>query len=201
MLFCLLKSSLRETESKSVHTIRAIPARWIVGTRRGALSSQQLLSSFSSFSPSSFHSRSHPSRNESRSPYPLSPSLFPPFGKMAAPAAAPSSGPDLCPSFAVVCGFMERYGQTLDLPEISFPQMERYLRETSTGEAVGRGARESGRKLRHLKPEGEGGPFFFYHHQHHPHPHHPPILLLRQERMCGGCVGRHTLSDICYLTD
>ncbi|XP_059932427.1 remodeling and spacing factor 1 isoform X1 [Gadus macrocephalus] len=51
---------------------------------------------------------------------------------MAAPAAAPSSGPDLCPSFAVVCGFMERYGQTLDLPEISFPQMERYLRETST---------------------------------------------------------------------
>ena len=171
-----------------------------MGTRRGALSSQQLLSSFSSFSPSSFHSRSHPSRNESRSPYPLSPSLFPPFGKMAAPAAAPSSGPDLCPSFAVVCGFMERYGQTLDLPEISFPQMERYLRETSTGEAVGRGARESGRKLRHLKPEGEGGLFFL------PPPassssSSPPILPLRQERVCDGYVGRHTLSDIFYLTD
>ncbi|KAJ3590255.1 hypothetical protein NHX12_008209 [Muraenolepis orangiensis] len=47
---------------------------------------------------------------------------------MAAPAAA---APELCPSFAVLCGFLERYGAALDLPRISFPQMERYLRDTS----------------------------------------------------------------------
>ncbi|XP_056139717.1 remodeling and spacing factor 1 isoform X2 [Lampris incognitus] len=51
---------------------------------------------------------------------------------MAAPAAVRSSGPGLCPSFAVVCSFLERYGAALDLPEMTFPQMERYLRETST---------------------------------------------------------------------
>ncbi|XP_030007128.1 remodeling and spacing factor 1-like isoform X2 [Sphaeramia orbicularis] len=50
---------------------------------------------------------------------------------MAAPAVARSSGPALCPSFAVVCSFLERYGAVLDLPEMSFPQMERYLRDTS----------------------------------------------------------------------
>uniref|UniRef100_A0A667ZE21 Uncharacterized protein n=1 Tax=Myripristis murdjan TaxID=586833 RepID=A0A667ZE21_9TELE len=53
---------------------------------------------------------------------------------MAAPAAARSSSPGLCPSFAVVCSFLERYGAALDLPEMTFPQMERYLRDTSTGE-------------------------------------------------------------------
>ncbi|XP_029922334.1 remodeling and spacing factor 1 isoform X2 [Myripristis murdjan] len=51
---------------------------------------------------------------------------------MAAPAAARSSSPGLCPSFAVVCSFLERYGAALDLPEMTFPQMERYLRDTST---------------------------------------------------------------------
>ncbi|XP_036392133.1 remodeling and spacing factor 1 isoform X2 [Megalops cyprinoides] len=51
---------------------------------------------------------------------------------MAAPAAAAGPSPGLCPSFAVVCSFLERYGAVLDLPELTFPQMERYLQETST---------------------------------------------------------------------
>ncbi|KPP71327.1 hypothetical protein Z043_109772 [Scleropages formosus] len=50
---------------------------------------------------------------------------------MAASAAA-GSCPGLCPSFAVVCSFLERYGSVLDLPELTFPQLERYLQETST---------------------------------------------------------------------
>uniref|UniRef100_A0A3B5KY91 Uncharacterized protein n=1 Tax=Xiphophorus couchianus TaxID=32473 RepID=A0A3B5KY91_9TELE len=60
---------------------------------------------------------------------------------MAAPAVARSSGPPLCPSFAEVCSFLERYGAALDLPELTFPQIERYLRDTTAGErsvAVGR---------------------------------------------------------------
>lgn len=75
---------------------------------------------------------------------------------MAAPVVVRSSGPALCPSFAEVCSFLERYGAALDLPEITFPQMERYLRDTTTGERslavllLGRG---SGGKLRHLKPK------------------------------------------------
>ncbi|CAK6979736.1 remodeling and spacing factor 1, partial [Scomber scombrus] len=50
---------------------------------------------------------------------------------MAAPAVVVvrSSGPALCPSFAVVCSFLERYGAALDLPEMTYPQMERYLRD------------------------------------------------------------------------
>ncbi|XP_072248121.1 remodeling and spacing factor 1 isoform X2 [Leuresthes tenuis] len=51
---------------------------------------------------------------------------------MAAPAVLRSSGPPLCPSFAEVCSFLERYGPALDLPEMTFPQMERYLRDTTT---------------------------------------------------------------------
>ncbi|XP_039986557.1 remodeling and spacing factor 1 isoform X3 [Xiphias gladius] len=51
---------------------------------------------------------------------------------MAAPAVVRSSGPALCPSFAEVCSFLERYGAALDLPEMTFPQMERYLRDTTT---------------------------------------------------------------------
>ncbi|XP_037533581.1 remodeling and spacing factor 1 isoform X2 [Nematolebias whitei] len=50
---------------------------------------------------------------------------------MAAPAVVRSSGPPLCPSFAEVCSFLERYGPALDLPEMTFPQMERYLRDTA----------------------------------------------------------------------
>ncbi|XP_027135849.1 remodeling and spacing factor 1 isoform X1 [Larimichthys crocea] len=51
---------------------------------------------------------------------------------MAAPVVVRSFGPALCPSFAEVCSFLERYGATLDLPEMTFPQMERYLRDTTT---------------------------------------------------------------------
>lgn len=51
---------------------------------------------------------------------------------MAAPVVARSSGPALCPSFAEVCSFLERFGAVLDLPEMTFPQMERYLRDTKT---------------------------------------------------------------------
>ncbi|XP_029027384.1 remodeling and spacing factor 1 isoform X2 [Betta splendens] len=51
---------------------------------------------------------------------------------MAAPAVVRSCGPALCPSFAEVCSFLERYGAALDLPEMTFPQMERHLRDTTT---------------------------------------------------------------------
>uniref|UniRef100_A0A665TD03 Remodeling and spacing factor 1 n=1 Tax=Echeneis naucrates TaxID=173247 RepID=A0A665TD03_ECHNA len=51
---------------------------------------------------------------------------------MAAPVVVRRSGPALCPSFAEVCSFLERYGAALDLPEMTFPQMERYLRDTTT---------------------------------------------------------------------
>uniref|UniRef100_A0A3B1JLM7 Remodeling and spacing factor 1 n=1 Tax=Astyanax mexicanus TaxID=7994 RepID=A0A3B1JLM7_ASTMX len=44
---------------------------------------------------------------------------------MAASAAAAGSSPGLCPSFAVICSFLERYGAQLDLPELTFPQLER----------------------------------------------------------------------------
>ncbi|XP_038145858.1 remodeling and spacing factor 1 [Cyprinodon tularosa] len=50
---------------------------------------------------------------------------------MAAPAVVRSSGPPLCPSFAEVCSFLERYGAALDLPEMTFPLMEKYLRDTT----------------------------------------------------------------------
>lgn len=78
---------------------------------------------------------------------------------MSAPVVLRSSGPALCPSFAEVCSFLERYGAALDLPEMTFPQMERYLRDTTTGEGVARvvvvaaaGARKC-RELRHQKPK------------------------------------------------
>ncbi|XP_077397282.1 remodeling and spacing factor 1 isoform X1 [Festucalex cinctus] len=51
---------------------------------------------------------------------------------MAAPALLRSSEPALCPSFAEVCSFMERYGAVLDLPEMTFPQMEGYLRDRTS---------------------------------------------------------------------
>ncbi|XP_010785705.1 remodeling and spacing factor 1-like [Notothenia coriiceps] len=55
---------------------------------------------------------------------------------MAASAATASSSPGLCPNYAVICSFLERYGALLDLPELTFPQLERYLRDTSSAEAV-----------------------------------------------------------------
>uniref|UniRef100_UPI003AAEDC2F remodeling and spacing factor 1 n=1 Tax=Centroberyx gerrardi TaxID=166262 RepID=UPI003AAEDC2F len=51
---------------------------------------------------------------------------------MAASAATASSSPGLCPSYAVICSFLERYGALLDLPELTFPQLERYLQDTSS---------------------------------------------------------------------
>ncbi|XP_037123648.1 remodeling and spacing factor 1 isoform X2 [Syngnathus acus] len=51
---------------------------------------------------------------------------------MAAPALLRSSEPALCPSFAEVCSFLERYGAVLDLPEMTFPQMEDYLRDKTS---------------------------------------------------------------------
>ncbi|XP_016305572.1 remodeling and spacing factor 1-like [Sinocyclocheilus anshuiensis] len=50
---------------------------------------------------------------------------------MAAPGSTAALPPDVSPGFAVVCSFLERYGSVLDLPELSFPQLERYLQETS----------------------------------------------------------------------
>lgn len=74
---------------------------------------------------------------------------------MAAPAVLRSSGPALCPSFAEVCSFLERYGAALDLPEMTFPQMESYMRDTTTGERLAALllGRRSGEKLRQLKPK------------------------------------------------
>nr|XP_020454228.1 remodeling and spacing factor 1-like [Monopterus albus] len=51
---------------------------------------------------------------------------------MAASAATASSSPGLCPNYAVICSFLERYGALLDLPELTFPQLERYLKDTSS---------------------------------------------------------------------
>ncbi|KAJ8267020.1 hypothetical protein GJAV_G00137380 [Gymnothorax javanicus] len=51
---------------------------------------------------------------------------------MAASAAATGYCPSSYPSFAVVCSFLERYGAALNLPELTFTQLEGYLKETST---------------------------------------------------------------------
>ncbi|TNM85257.1 hypothetical protein fugu_009435 [Takifugu bimaculatus] len=51
---------------------------------------------------------------------------------MAASAATASSSLGLCPNYAVICSFLERYGALLDLPELTFPQLERYLQDTSS---------------------------------------------------------------------
>uniref|UniRef100_G3QCG4 Remodeling and spacing factor 1b, tandem duplicate 1 n=1 Tax=Gasterosteus aculeatus TaxID=69293 RepID=G3QCG4_GASAC len=47
--------------------------------------------------------------------------------------ATGSSSPGLCPNYAVICSFLERYGALLDLPELTFPQLERSLQDTSSG--------------------------------------------------------------------
>ncbi|XP_062861174.1 remodeling and spacing factor 1 [Trichomycterus rosablanca] len=51
---------------------------------------------------------------------------------MAAPGAAAGPPPGSCASFAVVCSFLERYGVALDLPDMTFPQLEAFLQETSS---------------------------------------------------------------------
>lgn len=58
------------------------------------------------------------------------------FGIMSASEAADGSSTGLCPSFAVICSFLERYGALLDLPEVSFPMLERSLQESSAGEPL-----------------------------------------------------------------
>lgn len=57
---------------------------------------------------------------------------------MAALGTTAALPPDVSPGFAVVCSFLERYGSVLDLPELSFPQLERFLQETSAGELCDR---------------------------------------------------------------
>ncbi|XP_069496069.1 remodeling and spacing factor 1 [Ambystoma mexicanum] len=50
----------------------------------------------------------------------------------AAEALAPVEtklSPDSWPDFAVICSFLERYGALLELPEFTFPQLERVLRD------------------------------------------------------------------------
>ncbi|XP_056417226.1 remodeling and spacing factor 1 [Hyla sarda] len=49
-----------------------------------------------------------------------------------APAPVPggSSSVGSWPDFAVVCSFLERYGAALDLPELTFPELEEALEET-----------------------------------------------------------------------
>ncbi|XP_030055943.1 remodeling and spacing factor 1 [Microcaecilia unicolor] len=49
-----------------------------------------------------------------------------------ASAAATAQFPGSWPDFAVVCSFLERYGALLDLPELTFPELERVLQESST---------------------------------------------------------------------
>ncbi|XP_073404738.1 remodeling and spacing factor 1 [Dendrobates tinctorius] len=47
-----------------------------------------------------------------------------------APAARSGSAAGSWPDFAVVCSFLERYGAALDLPEITFPELEEALEES-----------------------------------------------------------------------
>lgn len=73
---------------------------------------------------------------------------------MAALGSTAALPPDVSPGFAVVCSFLERYGSVLDLPELTFPQLERYLQETSAGELCDRlGSCFFGRAP-HLYPSG-----------------------------------------------
>nr|XP_014350221.1 PREDICTED: remodeling and spacing factor 1 isoform X2 [Latimeria chalumnae] len=66
-------------------------------------------------------------------PFPLgtSPPTLTKRKMAAAAAAATGCCPGSCPSFAVVCSFLERYGGLLDLPELTFSQLERALQETN----------------------------------------------------------------------
>ncbi|XP_073517780.1 remodeling and spacing factor 1 [Phyllobates terribilis] len=47
-----------------------------------------------------------------------------------APAVSSGSAAGSWPDFAVVCSFLERYGPALDLPEITFPELEEALEES-----------------------------------------------------------------------
>ncbi|KAM4794753.1 remodeling and spacing factor 1 [Rhinophrynus dorsalis] len=51
-----------------------------------------------------------------------------PASPVVAPAAPSAAG--AWPDFAVICSFLERYGTALDLPELTFPELEEALEET-----------------------------------------------------------------------
>ncbi|KAL0973112.1 hypothetical protein UPYG_G00199120 [Umbra pygmaea] len=59
-------------------------------------------------------------------------SYYFPARKMSTSAASQCSNAGLCPNFAVVCSFLERYGPVLGLPKLTFLQMERYLGNSRT---------------------------------------------------------------------
>ncbi|XP_063807363.1 remodeling and spacing factor 1 isoform X2 [Pseudophryne corroboree] len=52
-----------------------------------------------------------------------------PAPSVVAPAVVPSPA-GAWPDFAVVCSFLERYGAALDLPELTFPELEEALEES-----------------------------------------------------------------------
>lgn len=49
---------------------------------------------------------------------------------MAAEATAACGGD---PNFAVVCSFMQKYGDLLGIPELTFLTLEKYLTDTRAG--------------------------------------------------------------------
>lgn len=65
-----------------------------------------------------------------------------PADPVPSPAHTPTSTAGSWPDFAVVCSFLERYGAVLDLPELTFPELEEALEETGAGEGEERGAGE-----------------------------------------------------------
>lgn len=40
------------------------------------------------------------------------------------------------PNFAVICSFLNRYGDLLGIPKISFAELQTYLEETKYGKAM-----------------------------------------------------------------
>lgn len=47
-----------------------------------------------------------------------------------------STGDEEChsdPNFAVICSFLDRYGEILGLPEVSFTDLAKYLEDSKTG--------------------------------------------------------------------
>lgn len=48
-------------------------------------------------------------------------------------AAAGESTCHSDPNFAVICSFLDKYGELLGLPEISYVDLQEYLEDTKTG--------------------------------------------------------------------
>ncbi|XP_018425190.1 PREDICTED: remodeling and spacing factor 1 [Nanorana parkeri] len=59
---------------------------------------------------------------------PVSRCIEAPASPVIAPSAPSKAG--ACPDYAVLCSFLERYGAVLDLPELTFPELEEALEET-----------------------------------------------------------------------